>query len=788
MHGLNDPLLADVAHAGAAGYTPDRHGLRRVTSQGTWDHLLPHPETRALPGGTWGLVRPVGLRSAGLPAELLSELVADPGDPAIGHSPGARIRWSSERLKRAVEDPRFEEALAWQNPNVLHSARSFAMTPPNVGRNAKHRDREFRLVRYLTRYTAKTETIGFFGPIGYVFVDETQTGVVQKPSVPAVAGRLTALEPWAVQSIGQAIAELPEAANWLHIRRRSAHAIHAGSSGLNDIAERLIRICDGQITRAEVIKQTASHGPWEIDEVTRQVTQLLERGELIESWNIPLTTDATDTLTAALESIPNVDDRAALRQPLVNILDDLRELDLASGDPDLVVKAQTQLAEGFREITGKAATRRPGQMYAGRLVAYQEAFRNGQVRMGALAFDPLVAPLEGMLTIARWVTWAGARAYRRHYVQCWGDRHGEPLTGVWNEIVRDFYGASAPKSEVLAELRLRWQEVMGSEENSLTDPDEFLSRCLRVFGAPGPGWSGAAIHSPDVQMVSVGGEQRFVLSELHIAAATLQGELFEWPMRNDQNFTKLAHEITGTQYVPMFPAAWPRSTGRVSPSLPLPGDTTFAFADVQGGPPETVSIGDIRLDIGSGPTPGVRLPDGTQVAFEEFFASFLSAAFVDALKELHPEAHTPRQTVGELVIAREGWRLPLGDEAFTRDQPEDACLVAVENWRQEHDLPEALYARITGETKPVFVDFRMPLTVLALRRSVRAAIVGGRAGEEFAVSEALPHPADSWLLDANGDRFPSELRMMFVDPLRTSKKGGGEPIFVGERLDGDVHG
>jgi hypothetical protein len=113
----------------------------------------------------------------------------------------------------------------------------------------------------------------------------------------------------------------------------------------------------------------------------------------------------------------------------------------------------------------------------------------------------------------------------------------------------------------------------------------------------------------------------------------------------------------------------------------------------------------------------------------------------------------------------------LDDPAFTTTQDEAHALVAIEQWRRGHGLPGTVYVSINVETKPVFVDLGMPLTVLALRRSVRAALKTGRATRTMKVTEALPAPHDTWLRDPHDDRYAAELRMMLVDPLARPHAG-----------------
>ncbi|MBK8527476.1 MAG: lantibiotic dehydratase [Rubrivivax sp.] len=74
-------------------------------------------------------------------------------------------------LHRMADDARLREALAWQNPQALLTALAPLQRHVHEGRrNAEDRQHERLLTRYLQRYAAKNDTIGFFGPAGWAQV------------------------------------------------------------------------------------------------------------------------------------------------------------------------------------------------------------------------------------------------------------------------------------------------------------------------------------------------------------------------------------------------------------------------------------------------------------------------------------------------------------------------------------------------------------------------------------------------------------------------------------------
>ena len=68
---------------------------------------------------------------------------------------------------------------------------------------------------------------------------------------------------------------------------------------------------------------------------------------------------------------------------------------------------------------------------------------------------------------------------------------------------------------------------------------------------------------------------------------------------------------------------------------------------------------------------------------------------------------------------------------------------------------------ISSEPKPVFVDFRSEVQVGNLAQLLRTGAETEGASVTF--SEMMPAPGQSWLADAAGNHYTSELRLVFVD-------------------------
>jgi hypothetical protein len=144
-------------------------------------------ETVALAPG-WRLWRDFAVRSAGFPVSGLDVFGA--GD-------------ESARIQEIAADPRFLEAVTWQNPAAV----DHAVVKVAAGRTSKPsraRQREELVASYWQRYCAKNDTIGFFGPLAWGrFVNNGPPLRVRSGAL--VRDRAVHFEAWAVQSLAEAL-------------------------------------------------------------------------------------------------------------------------------------------------------------------------------------------------------------------------------------------------------------------------------------------------------------------------------------------------------------------------------------------------------------------------------------------------------------------------------------------------------------------------------------------------------------------------------------------------------
>jgi hypothetical protein len=724
----------------------------------------------------WRIVSPFVVRATGFPAGTLTDLSGPEqlDDAAFD----AELQRAALRMVEFAGTEAFREALAWQNAGTLVSFASLARDIETSPRNVKRRDRERRLLRYIARYCGKTETIGFFGPLGWGAVAGAGH-IRQRPGATLIGRRQVFAESWSVRALASALAADERIRPWLPLRVRTHFAVRDGlllrprqeAVPLTATETEVIGLCDGERPRRRVVETTAASLGLPIDEIEACVSDLEGRRFLVTDANLPHGPEALDVLRRRTAAIADPEAGTLARELLDRHRVAVAALEKARGDAVAVCEAQQELADVFEDLTGGSSERKPGMMYAGRGLVYEDCLRNLDVEVGAAFLERLEDAMPAVMTISRWLTSATAAAYERHFAEVWQDGRVRGLDDVWFTLLAAFFGArSRPVDTVLEEFSRRWGQLLAEtarHPDGAHDAEGFRAGAEKLFDASRPGWKTAGIHSPDLQICSLSrdgaesGDYSIVLGEVHVASATPTGPVFEWPYEG-YPVSQFLQDRCGPRYVPVYPDTWPRNTGRTKAFQTVPGDVLYAFADVEGAPAGTLSIAAITVAAADGAVT-VTLPDGSRVAFAEFFNCFLSAVVIDAWKRLSRGPHTDRVTVGGVTVLRESWRFDVSEEPFLRATGELAGFRAVQEWRRSVGLPDAVYASLAGETKPFHVDFLAPLSVLSFLVAARAALRGPQGSGKIAFSEALPSPEQAWAADAQGRRYLGEIRMLLVD-------------------------
>jgi hypothetical protein len=704
------------------------------------------------------------LRGAGFPAALALDLAGLASD----------VR---RRLRAIARDPSFREAVAWQNRGALEG--SIAAFERDASESETRR-REQLVAKYVQRYAVKNDSIGFFGPVvwGEHDADETRA----RPGPAATREGRVYLERWGIEAIADALAAKHDLLRWLTPRRAPMVRVEGSTLHLPGREVRVSRTLAAILGAADGVRTTLEIGRVAgigERETFDAVAQLTERKLLLAGLEVPSETVHPERALSDLAR--RIDDPAVagpIRDVAVTLEDHRSAIARASGKPDEVISSLDALDRAFGEWTGRGATQRSGQTYAGRTLVYEDRVRDFDLRIGPAIIDRLGPPLELVLESARWFTHRVADLFRGAISEAFA----RAQSALGRDVVdyptfavslEDGFGQSFPQADgrtfirtAAEELWSRWADVLhlasthGTVERSTCD---LRSRAREAFAAPGPGWPSARHHSPDVAIRAAGpealraGRVSFVLGELHAGYNTLLSPIFvERHPHPEQIGAMEERDLGGPRIAPVLPKsvvhrAQQRSYSPNAFHLEMgttrsdrPRDRVLpASAFVVRRRPEGVRIGTrdgaIDLDVAA------------------FFEAYLMSVAIEAFAIVPPERDSPRITVDDLTVTRERWCFSaeaLGSIVGTRSDRVDS----VRRWAGDAGIPRFTFYRVPAETKPIYLDLESPPLVEIFAKAVRGSAW-------VRVTEMLPSHDELWLEDAAGRRYTSEIRLAFVDPI-----------------------
>lgn len=769
-------------HQSIEGSVPDqRRLLNRAIGRIRKDKP---PETFDLPAGSQQAVE--AFRSAHARTEtarLAFEQVFQAGVDRI-----------SRVLYETVHAPRFREAVIWQNRQALarldHSIGQAPVAPPS--RNSQYRRDEELVASYLQRYCVKNDTIGFFGPVGWAKLASDGAALRARPGDDLLATRQVYFESWCIETLAETLARDKALRPWLAPRRMPF--IHLEGSNLYLPAKRpmklspeqvaLLQACDGERTAQAIALQLLQNPSFDLKET--EVYLLLETLQTMGliQWTLeaPLEAHPERTLRRQLERI----DDAHLRQSKLNavdILDDARQaVAQSAGDAEQLNRALSELEAAFTRLTATAATRGAGKVYAARTLVYEDCRRDLDLELGPQILEALGPPLALLLASARWFTFEAAARYRkilRDLYQKLAWKAGTatlPLVDCWLQLQPMlFNNRASPLEAITPVFQQRWERILAippGERRVCYQTDTLRPRVSAEFAAPRPGWQFARYHSPDVLIAASSidaicrDDYELVMGELHIGTNTLRaGSFMDQHPAPDEIFRALEQDLPRPRLAPIPPKGSPELTTRTRPVFVLPRDFQLAFTYDACAPlgSKTLPIGAFVVEERTGNLV-VRTRDG-RLSFDliEVLAETIAQQVVSNFHILRPERHTPRINFDRLIVCRESWSLPAEEFTFVSANTDAERFVAYRRWARALGLPRFVFVRTPLERKPFYVDSDSPILINLFARAARRVIDAGPADAPISVTEMIPTPQQTWLPDAAGRSYTSELRLIAVD-------------------------
>jgi hypothetical protein len=714
----------------------------------------------------------------------------------------------SSAIRETANDDSFQRAILLQNARAMRHMRS-AFRPAagaEQKRGFKERQNEELIASYIQRYSAKNDTIGFFGPVGWArFVSEGDA-ITARPGPGLIKKSSMYFEHWCIDALANKISEDERLRPWIAPRRSPYFYLDKTNLYYPDGVHRavipshaaVLERCDGERTARQIALELLglpnSYFHNEI-EVYSALQHMAERHIIFWKLELPVEAGAEKRLRRALHRIEAAD----LRLPVLAALDELenaRQHVAAANTHSEALDASLQaLEETFIRLTGRETSRAAGEMYAGRTLIYNDCQRDLQIEIGPALVSELGPPLSLILTSARWFTHRTAQLYREAFLKAYQDIVAKSKLSQVNfmqfwlavqELIVD------PKialfKQVLVEFQDSWHKILNlpqGESRVYYQSSDLRAKVSSIFNAARPGWSGATYHSPDVMIAAPdvdsirAGDYILVLGELHLAVHTLRGAfaVSQHPSPRDM-YAAMEYDVPAPHIFPVPRKSWPGLTTRTAITLVPDNHFSVEVSPDSVSPMErsrTLPISAFVVEISGGEVVVRSRDRSISLTAVEFLSELLSLQLADRLRILPRLPHTPRVMIDRLVITRESWRIPASDISFIHEKEESARFYQAHEWRKSLDLPRLVFARVPVEPKPVYVDFASPVYVELLCKMIRRVLASDHPEKQVELSEMLPAPEQNWLRDASGQKYTSELRIIVSDQIPTEAKPANVP-------------
>lgn len=706
---------------------------------------------------------------------------------------------TGRRLWKIGQTPNLQEAVIWQNRQAYQDfIRPWLETPLETPLKTRWKKRrELLLNNYLQRYTTKNDTIGFFGPVTWGNISDSENKISICEGDDFLAYRKVFTEGWAVDALAESFSADAEVAVWLKPRRLSyvrldGNRLFVGDEKPQTLPPKFISVlelCTGDANVSEITKMivgSKSGGITSEKEVVN-ILKMLEKREII-SWGmeVPWIADFPSQMTFEqklseyIDNIENDEIKNRLANDFGRYLAALEETRKSAGDVEKLDDSLAVLEELFKEITGQAANRNAGKTYAGRTIVFEDCRRDMSVTVGKNVLDEISVPLTLLFTSARWLTNRTFDFYNEAFHTVYEEivqRSENPVIEFfefWKQANALFFHETANLAKkIVPEFQEKWQKILKLPKDEKTvayTSDELTDAVNEEFFADVPGWSVAKYNSPDI-MISARdtdhiekGDFQYILGELHVGVNTLMNTMF---LRVHENPAQILECLFKDFPHPRFIIVPPKEmvTSRNYPLFNLAKDYYLGFTKdaVDLGKGNYLEISDLIVEKVDGELFVFTRDKKNKFPMQTVFADILSGICTNLFKMTASDKHTPRITIDKLIVQRETWRFSLSDLNFAFEKEESERFLAAQLWRREAGLPRVVFLKLAGEIKPFYLDFDSPFLLENVCKNIKHLTEQDDGSTTAVFSELMPDFENLWLTNKKDEHFTSEFRFVFVD-------------------------
>ncbi|HEX4099642.1 MAG TPA: lantibiotic dehydratase [Pseudonocardiaceae bacterium] len=703
------------------------------------------------PAAQWRMSDVFVLRHAGMPFEWLAELacsaellaaadaLAAPDDLAANKARFERD-FVAERaalrtaLHRRARQPELREAVFLSNPGMYQGMLRGYLDRDQIPDNARFRRVERQVYRYLQRFCGKNETTGTFGPMGYGEIDDGDGLRIERRE----QRRSVLLARWALEELARAVARNPGLRK--HIPLHRGLLTPSRDQAAEPVQQQAVAVlADGPVSIATLAERLGVS----VGELGPQIRPLLASGAVHRGLVFPAeVVDGLATLRRAVAALPAVPQREHWLAVLDGFAVGCRVFAAAT-----VTERERLLAdleERFTALTGVAARRGAGNIYADRLILFEEASSPFHLKIGR----GLAQTIERQVAAGLDLCAAGGQRIQGEYQEQAADLLREAGGAL---RFTDYAARAKPREDVRASFGGHRYSVIvdvpAGGEVDLAAPD-FVDPPQRYA-------------LPDICLLAPFDDRpQALLSRVH-HHLLLEGWLTTFVDNPDRVTAQVRAWLTGSE--PGRRLAGLATTRRNKGFYRFPGRRVIVTPVDHEGADDVVCGDELTVSLRDG-RPWLTDRDGRPVLLYPMLADLSTYPPIAALTDV-PVLHLPvrqatptrplgRVRIGGAVYQRACWELDLTE---LRGRRGAEAFLALRRIVRHLSMPRFVFVRAETERKPLLIDTWSPFAVDMLCHLAQQVTW-------CRVEEMLPSPEELWLVDEHG-HYTCELRIQFLRGL-----------------------